>query len=79
MLELEKPIKRKCKIFNKDYVITFNKLGIIFREKGSRDSGKLLEWERALFLVNGISSNKIKSDIKKTKSGKFLVKRGLLK
>jgi hypothetical protein len=79
MIDLEKPVKRKVKIFNKEYMLTFNRLGIIFREKGARDSGKLLEWDRALLVLNGFSVKNMKSDIKKTKSGTTLVKRGLLK
>ena len=79
MNNLEKPIKRKVTIMNRDYMITFNKLGVIFREKGSRDSGKLLGWDRALLILNGLNSNNFKSSIKTTKSGKTLVNRGLLK
>lgn len=79
MITLEKPVRRKVTIMNRDYMLTFNKLGVIFREKGARDSGKLLSWDRALLVLNGWNSNNFKSDIKKTKSGKTLVNRGLLK
>ena len=79
MNTLDKPIKRKVTIMNREYMLTFNKLGIIFREKGSRDTGKLLGWDRALLILNGLNSKNFKSDIKTKKNGKTLVKRGLLK
>ena len=76
-IDLKNPIKRKVLIGNRAYIVSINKLGIMFREKGSRDVGLFLSWEKALMVVNGLSIKD--SSIRMNKrTGKTEVKRGLL-
>jgi hypothetical protein len=85
--QLEKPIKRKLEIMGKEFIVVLNRLGILFRQKGSRNNGVLLEWDKAkdrsengvltwtiaFMKVQGIG--KWKSGIKVTRTGRILAER----
>ena len=73
MIDLEKPVRRKINIKNRDWVVSFNKLGIVFREKGSRSSGVMIEWNKVLSTAYGLTNT---NAVKCSKKGTLTARRG---